>query len=79
MQFGNLNFLGPSGPLQACNGILKNHTTCFGRSFHPSSGVIRLYILQQGYVKLKSGVWYVHKNFIVWAEHIEFSEMYFTI
>jgi hypothetical protein len=41
MNFGNLNFLGPSGPLQACNGtavplpsyaqpLIKNHSHSLG-------------------------------------------------
>jgi len=32
-----------------------------------------------GMCQTDTAVWYVHMNFIVWAEHTAFSEMYFTI
>jgi hypothetical protein len=51
MKSENLNFLEPSGPLQACNGtalhfILAWNSTCCGQFVCPSSGVYSLYTQQ---------------------------------
>ena len=42
MKSGNLNFLEPCGPLQACNGtdlLFIYNITCFGPSHGPSSSI----------------------------------------
>ena len=41
---GNLNFLEPSGPVQACNGTDLPFTNMFRILVHPSSGACDLFI-----------------------------------
>ena len=39
MKSGNLNFLEPSGPLQACNGTDLPFATCFGYGNHHQADI----------------------------------------
>jgi hypothetical protein len=59
MKSGNLNFLKPSGPLQACNGTALTLTlaTCFG-SDEPSSGLCEV-------LNKYTGQWILKLEFLI--------------